>query len=157
MFHKLDEFDGPIFEEVLLGFYGIYIYIYICIYIYIKYMYIYIYIDRVAHKNVPIFLWRFFTKIREPSRFFLHRYWKFIQFFWWNLKSIIFYDTFSVINTMFVPCTTLLYGSTEATRTLKLFTTLLIISCGIRLISLLIMSSLVFGLFSQTFRYPFRR
>ena len=26
-----------------------------------------------------------FTKIRKPSRFFLHRYWKFIEFFWWKL------------------------------------------------------------------------
>ena len=25
-----------------------------------------------------------FTKIRKPSRFFLHRYWKFIEFFWWK-------------------------------------------------------------------------
>ena len=29
-----------------------------------------------------------FTKIRKPSRFFLHRYWKFVEFFWckplWN-------------------------------------------------------------------------
>ena len=23
-----------------------------------------------------------FTKIRKPSRFFLYRYWKFIEFFW---------------------------------------------------------------------------
>ena len=23
-----------------------------------------------------------FTKIRKASRFFLHRYWKFIEFFW---------------------------------------------------------------------------
>ena len=23
-----------------------------------------------------------FTKIRKPSKFFLHRYWKFIEFFW---------------------------------------------------------------------------
>ena len=23
-----------------------------------------------------------FTKIRKPSRFFLHKYWKFIEFFW---------------------------------------------------------------------------
>ena len=68
----------------------------------------------------------------------------------------MFYYTFSVINTMFVPCTTLLYDSTAATRTLKLSTTLLSISCGIHLISLLMMSSLVCGLFSQTlsFRYP---
>ena len=73
-----------------------------------------------------------------------------------TLESIMFYYTFSVINTMFVPCTALLYDSTAATRTLKLSTTLLSISCGIRLISLLMMSPLVCGLFSQTpsFRYP---
>ena len=72
-----------------------------------------------------------------------------------TLESIMFYHTFSVINTMFVPCTVLLYDSTAATRTLKLSTTLLSISCGIHLISLLMMSSLVCGLFSQTlsFRY----
>ena len=51
---------------------------------------------------------------------------------------------------MFVPCTALLYDSTAATRTLKLSTTLLSISCGIHLISLLMMTSLVCGLFSQT-------
>ena len=45
------------------------------------------------------------------------------------LKSIIFYYFFSVINTMFVPCTALLYGRTSASRTLKLFTILLSISC----------------------------
>ena len=56
---------------------------------------------------------------------------------------------------MFVPCTALLYDSTAATRTLKLSTTLLSISCGIHLISLLMMSSLVCGLFSQTvFQVP---
>ena len=73
-----------------------------------------------------------------------------------TLESIMFDYTFSVINTMFVPCTALLYGSTAATQTLKLSTTLLSISCGIHLISLLMMSSLVCGLFSQTlsFRYP---
>ena len=72
-----------------------------------------------------------------------------------TLESIIFYYTFSVINTMFVPCTALLYDSTAATRTLKLSTTPLSISCGIHLTSLLMMSSLVCGLFSQTlsFRY----
>ena len=37
-----------------------------------------------------------------------------------TLESITFYYTFSVINTMFVPCTVLLYDSTAATRTLKL-------------------------------------
>ena len=52
-----------------------------------------------------------------------------------TLKSIMFYYTFSVIITMFVPCTALLYDSTVATRTLKLSATLLSISCGIRLIS----------------------
>ena len=76
-----------------------------------------------------------------------------------TLESMMFYYTFSVINTMFVPCTALLYDSTAATRTLKLSTTLLSISCGIRLISFLMMSSLVCGLFSQTlsFRYPLRK
>ena len=43
-----------------------------------------------------------------------------------------------------------MYDSTTATQTLKLSTTLLGISCGIHLISLLMMSSLVCGLFSQT-------
>ena len=56
---------------------------------------------------------------------------------------------------MFVPCTTLLYDSTAVTRKLKLFTTPLSISSGIHLISLLMMSSLVCGLFSQTvFQVP---
>ena len=41
-----------------------------------------------------------------------------------TLESIMFYYTFSVINTMFVPCTALLYDSTAATQTLKLSTTL---------------------------------
>ena len=73
-----------------------------------------------------------------------------------TLESIIFYYIFSVINTMFVPCNALLYDSTAATRTLKLSTTLLSISCGTRLISFLMMPSVVCGLFSQTlsFRYP---
>ena len=76
-----------------------------------------------------------------------------------TLESIMFYYTFSVINTMFVPCTALLYDSTAATRTLKLSTTLLGIFCGIHLISLLIMSFLVCRLFSQTlsFRYALRK
>ena len=59
------------------------------------------------------------------------------------LESIRLYYTFSVINTMFVSCTALLYDSTAATRTLKLSTTLLSISCGIHLISPLIMFSLL--------------
>ena len=63
-----------------------------------------------------------------------------------TLESIMFYYTFSVINTTFVPSTALLYDSTAATRTLKLSTTLLSISCGIRLISLLMIPSLVCGL-----------
>ena len=75
------------------------------------------------------------------------------------LESRMFYYTFSVINTMFVPCTALLYDSTAATLKLKLFITLLSIYCGIHLISLLVMSSLVCGLFQQTlsFRYPLRK
>ena len=73
--------------------------------------------------------------------------------------SIFYYIQFSAINTMFVPCTALLYDSTAATRILKLSATLLSISCGIRLISFLMMLPLVCGLFSQTlsFRYPLRR
>ena len=55
----------------------------------------------------------------------------------------MFYYTFSVINTIFVPCTALLYDSTVATQTLKLSTTPLSLSCGIHLISLLMKSSLV--------------
>ena len=47
----------------------------------------------------------------------------------------MFYYTFSVINTLFVPCTALLYDSTVTTQTLKLSPTLLGISCGIRLIT----------------------
>ena len=76
-----------------------------------------------------------------------------------TLELIMFYYTFSVINTMFVPCTVLLYDSTAATRTLKLSTTLLSISCGICLISLVMLATLVWGLFSQTgsFKYPLRK
>ena len=70
-----------------------------------------------------------------------------------TLESIIFYNTFSVINNRFIPCTVLLYDSTAATQTLKLSTTLLTISCGIHLISLLMMSSLVCGFFSQTLSF----
>ena len=67
-----------------------------------------------------------------------------------TLESIIFYYTFSVINTMFVPCTAPLYDSTAEPRTLKFSATLLSISYGISLISFLMMSSLVCGLSSQT-------
>ena len=78
---------------------------------------------------------------------------------WTTLESIMIYYTFSVINTMFVPCTALLYGSTATTRTIKLSTTLLSISCAICLIPSLMMSCLVCGLFSQilSFRYPLRQ
>ena len=58
-----------------------------------------------------------------------------------TLESMFCY-TFSVINAIFVLWAALLYDST-ATRTLKLSTTLLSISGGIRLISLLMTSSLV--------------
>ena len=67
-----------------------------------------------------------------------------------NLELIMFYYTFAVINTMFVPCTALVYNSTTASRKLKLSKTLLTISCEIHLISLLMMSSFVCGLFPQT-------
>ena len=76
-----------------------------------------------------------------------------------TLESIMFYYTFKVTNTMFVPCTVLLYDNTAATRTLKLSTTLLNIYCGIHLISVLMMFSLACRLFSQTlsFRYPLKK
>ena len=76
-----------------------------------------------------------------------------------TILESMFYYTSSVINTMFVPCTTLQYDSTAATRTLKLFTILLSISCGINLIYFLMMPSLACGFFSQTlsFRYPLRK
>ena len=41
-----------------------------------------------------------------------------------TLESIMFHYTFPVINTMFAPCTALLYDSTAATRTSKLPTTI---------------------------------
>ena len=72
-----------------------------------------------------------------------------------TLESIMFYYTFSVINTMSLPCTALLYDSTAGTRTWKLSTTPLSISSGIHLISLLMISSLVWWFFhKQPFRYP---
>ena len=99
-----------------------------------------------------------FTKIRTPSRFFSPQILEIYRIFLveTTLESIIFHYTFSVINTMFVPCTALLYDTTAATRTLKLFTIPSSISCGIHLISLLMMSSLLCGLFSETlsFRNP---
>ena len=71
-----------------------------------------------------------------------------------TLESIMFYYTFSVINTMFVPCTALLCDSTAATRTMKLSTTLLSISYGIHLISLLMMSSLRIVFTNSFFQVP---
>ena len=50
-------------------------------------------------------------KIFSPQLLELHR----ILLVETNLESIMFYYTFSVINTMFVPCTALLYGSKAAT------------------------------------------
>ena len=66
----------------------------------------------------------------------------------------MFYYTFSVINTMFVPCAALLYDSPVATPTLKLSTTLLSISCGIRLISFLMITSLVCRFFYSVSQVP---
>ena len=76
-----------------------------------------------------------------------------------SLQSKMFHYTLSVINTMFVPRTALLDDSTALTQTIKLSTTLFNISCGMHLISLLMMSSFVCGLISQTlsFRYPLRK
>ena len=71
------------------------------------------------------FLTRIFPQLLEVYRILLVET---------TLESIMFYYTSSVINTMFVPCTALLYGSTSVTRTLKLSITLLSISCGIHLI-----------------------
>ena len=58
------------------------------------------------------------TKLKKLSRFFLHRYWRFIEFFLveTTLESIMFYYNFSVTNTMFFPCTALLYDSIAAPR-----------------------------------------
>ena len=50
---------------------------------------------------------------------------------------------------MFVLCTTLLYDSTAEDGTLKLSTTLLSIPCGIRLISLLMMFSCLWIVFTN--------
>ena len=122
------------------------IYIHIYIYIY-TYIYIYIYIfsvwpifffDNNFYKNKDIF------KIFSPQLMQVYR----ILLVETTLESIMFYYTFSVINNMFA-----------ATRTLKLSATLLGISFGIHLISVLMMSSLVCGLFSQTlsFRYALRK
>ena len=57
-----------------------------------------------------------------------------------TLESLMFCYTFSVNNTMFIPCTALLYDSTAATRTLKLPTALLSIFSRIRLIYFLMFS-----------------
>ena len=65
-----------------------------------------------------------------------------------NLE-LMFYYTFSVINTMFVPCTALLYDCRAATRTIKFSTTLLSSSCAIRLISFLMMSFLSVDCFQK--------
>ena len=67
-----------------------------------------------------------------------------------TLESISFNYIFFVINTMFVPCTTQLYDSTAATRTLKLSATLLTIFSGIHLISLLMMSSCLWIIFTTS-------
>ena len=106
-----------------------------------------------AHKNVPIFFFgNNFYKNKETFKIFPQQLLEVYRILLveTTLESIMFYCTFSVTNTMFVPCTALLYDNTTATRTLKLSTTLLGISCGIHLISLLMKSSLVCGLFSQT-------
>ena len=115
---------------------------------------------RVAHKNVFFFGVNFYKnketfKIFSPQILDVYRN----LLVETTLESIMFYHTFSVIDTMFVPFTALLYDSTVATQTLKLSATLLSISCGIHLISLLMMSSLVCGLFSQTlsFKYLLRK
>ena len=108
-------------------------------------------------QKCPYFSWAItFTKIRKPSQLLeVYR----ILLVETTLESIMFYNTFSLINTIFVACTVLLYDSTAATWTLKLSTILLSMSCGIHLIYLLMISSLVCGLFSQTLSlmYPLRK
>ena len=102
---------------------------------------------RVAPKKCPYFSLAITnTKIRTPSRFFSPQLLEVYRILLVEatLESIMFYYTFSVINTMFIPCTALLCA---ATRTLKLSTTPLSISCGIHLISLLMISFLVCELF----------
>ena len=73
-----------------------------------------------------------------------------------TLKSIMFYYTLTVINTLFVSCTALLYDSTVTTRTLKLSATLLSISCEIRLISFSdeVLSCLWIVFTNSTFQVP---
>ena len=116
---------------------------------------------RVAHKNVLFFFGDNFYKNKETFKIFSPQIMEVYRILLVETtrESIMFYYTFSVINAMFVPCTVLLYDSTAAPWTLKLSTTLLSISCRIRLISLLMMNSLVCALISQTlpFRHPFRK
>ena len=109
------------------------------------------------HKNVLFFFGNNFYKNKETFKIFSPQLSEVYRYLLveTTLESM-FYYTFSVIKTMFVPCSSLLYDSTVETRTLKLSITLLSISCRIHLISLLMMFSLVCGLFSQTlsFSYP---
>ena len=109
------------------------------------------------HKNVLFFFGNNFYKNKETFKIFSPQLSEVYRYLLveTTLESM-FYYTFSVIKTMFVPCSALLYDSTVETRTLKLSITLLSISCRIHLISLLMMFSLVCGLFSQTlsFSYP---
>ena len=125
----------------------VYIYIYVCVYIY---MHTYIY--REATKMSLFLFGSNFYKNKQTFKIFSPQILEVYKIILvkTTLESIMFYYTFSVTNTRFIPCTGLLCDSTTATRTLKLSTTLLSISCGIHLICLLIMSSVVCGLFLQT-------
>ena len=107
---------------------------------------------RVAHRNNSIFFGDNFYKYKESFKVFSPQILEVYRILLVAtiLDSIMFYYTFSVINTMSMSRTALLYDSTAANRTLQLSITLLSIFCGIHLISLLMMSSLVCGLFSQT-------
>ena len=102
---------------------------------------------RVAHKNSNFYKNKETFKVFSLQLLEVYR----ILLLETALESIMFYYNFSVINTMFVLCTALLYGRTSATRTLKLFTILLSISCWIHLISLLMVSSLACGLMPPYF------
>ena len=100
---------------------------YIYIHIYILYIYIYIYIYTGCPTKMPLFFFgNSLYKNKETFKNFSLQILKIYRILLveTTLESIMFYHTFSVINTIFVPCTALLYNSTAATQTFKLSTTL---------------------------------
>ena len=99
----------------------------------------------------PFFFGNNFYKNMETFNIFSPQILEVYRILWveTTLESLMICYTFWVINTIFVPCTALLYDSTAATQTLNLSTILLCISCTIHLIPFLMMSFLFCGLFSQ--------